>query len=137
MAFQEVTGLEGINSGDKIFKNTITNFIGKVRLEKLPSVNGGEAFSICISQVDDTGKVKLKDNKKDRAVIMEKIAQGEINASDAFIIGEKSTLTVLLSNDTTNLEDDLLTEIYDKISVMETFVEKQKQLELVYADWGI
>lgn len=137
MSFEEITGLTDVNVGDKVFRNTTSSFIGKVRLQKRPSVNGGEAFSLSISEADNTGKTKLKDPTADRATELGRIANGEVSSADVFVIGEETTLTIMLTNSAVDLDATLTAEIEQRMIEMESFVTKQQEVAAVYKEWGI
>lgn len=137
MAIEEVTGLAGINVGDKVFKNTDSQFMGKVRLKRRPSVDGGEAFLLSVSQVDTAGKAKMKSGVTDREAALEKVANGQGRPSDYFIIGEATTITMMMQSVDSSPTSDLSAEINIRIEETEIFAAKQIEIADIYAQWGI
>ena len=137
MAIEEVTGLVDINVGDKVFKNTDTQFMGKVRLKRRPSVDGGEAFLLSVSQVDTAGKAKMKSGVTDRDAALAKIASGEARSSDYFIIGEATTITMMMQTVDSSPTSDLSSEINIRMEETEIFAAKQIEISDIYAQWGI
>lgn len=137
MAIEEVTGLVDINVGDKVFKNTNTQFMGKVRLKRRPCVDGGEAFLLSVSQVDTAGKAKMKSGSADRDAALTKVASGEGRPSDYFIIGEAATITMMMQTVDSSPTSDLLSEINTRMEETEIFAAKQIEIASIYAQWGI
>lgn len=137
MAIEEVIGLSDINIGDKVFKNTNTQFIGKVRLKRQSSVDGGEAFLLSISQVDTAGKAKMKNGVVDRVAALAEVANGDGRPSDYFIIGEATTITMMMQTVDSSPTSDLSAEINIRMEETEIFAAKQIEIADIYAQWSI
>ena len=137
MVIEEVTGLVDINVGDKVFRNTDTQFLGKVRLKRRPPVDGGEAFLLSVSQVDEAGKAKMKSGVTDRGTALAKIANGEAKPSDYFIIGEATTVTMMMQTVDSSPTSDLSAEINARLEETEIFAAKQIEIADIYTQWGI
>ncbi len=139
MAIEEIKGLADINSGDKVFRNIDTGFIGKVRLKKRAPVDGADALCISISKADVAGKAALRNPAAARADALTVIAKGEPPAAH-FVVGPETTISMHFINESrTQISPtaDLLAVIEARLIEMELFSNAQAEAETLYTDWGL